>query len=187
MINDANKKRLDNLEQTCKDQMLFLARSQVDVITDVYSRLRDLRQFIIGLSIAILGLVFPILMSRTNLLGVDYFIISFIEFCIFSLWGLISLIVPISKEVILLPAMTEHHTEEFLKMIKRVQEIRKIEDNNLAGQQYEKLEASYKTFDLPKASRIEIFFIKYQDIVLYSIFFVAFIFLLRGIFENMIF
>jgi hypothetical protein len=185
MINESNRKMLDKLEITLKDQLLWSSRNHLNVISETVDRARTLKQFIIGLSIAIISLVFPILISVNFLTGKGYFILSFIEFCIVTLWGLISLILPTLKELVLLPVISNHHIDEVYKMIKRVQEIKKIEDDGVAHSEFNKLEDSYKKLDLGKINKAELFFGKYEDLIMYSIFFVSFALLVIGIFKNL--
>ena len=186
MINDETKKLLDNLETTLKDQILWSSRNHLTIITETVERARTLKQFVIGLSIAILSLVFPILINNDVLLCKDYFILSFIQFSGVTIIGLMSLISPTLRELIWLPKISTHHTEEVLKTLERVQEIKKLEDNSVAGQEFEKLSGLYKKLNLPNPNVVSQIIGKYDDLIFYVTFFMAFTILMIAIFNNLI-
>ena len=78
MINEANKKRLDGLESDLKNWLFHLAQNKVNVINDTYNNARNLKQFTVGLSVAVIALFYPTL-SNVGLAN-NFFLGSFIVF-----------------------------------------------------------------------------------------------------------
>lgn len=186
MISEHNKDLLNKLEGTLKEQMIWSARNYTDVIREVVDSSRSVKQFIVGLSVAILGLVFPALINHESQISINYFIVSFGEFCVVTILGLISLISETQKELVFLPKVLRHHTGQMFELIKKVQEIMKIENNNTAGLEHEKLQSHYKSLDLGEPSQLENFFGRYGDLILYATFFSGFTLLIVGIFKNLV-
>ncbi len=184
MINEANRKRLDGLESNLKNWLLQLAQNKINVINDTYNNARNLKQFTVGLSVAVIALFYPTL-SNVGLAN-NFFLGSFILFSIVTLLGLLSLILPTLYELKSMPALTDHHISELQKMIDRIIEIKKMDDNNLAGIEYNKLDGSYKIMNLGKPSLFSLFLSKYGDMGLYCLFILAFIFLELGILERFV-
>lgn len=186
-VHESNLKKLDNLEKRLTDQMLGLARDKVNFIENTVMRARDLRQFVIGLCMGTIGIVFPLILNVERLTVVNYFVTSLILFSIALLFGLIGLILPTLSEMVDLPKIVEHHINEANKTIQRIREIRTINDNNVAGKEYESLASKYKRLEIKEKGGIIVYFlVKYEDLIVHSLFIVGFSLLVFAIFKNLI-
>lgn len=186
MLSGTNSKLLENYEAELKDHLTWQARSKLTLIYESAQNYRNLKQFVVGLSIAVLGLVFPSLIVQQSLAGHDYFILSFVLLSIVTVWGLIDLIVPVLTEPFSMQKTVDHHIGQTLAMIKRVQAIGEMKDNNEAGLAFAKLPKEYKHLDLgePYGGFLGGLYRRYEDSLFYGLFLVSFALLVLGLFQG---
>lgn len=187
-LKESNIKMLNEFETHLKSHLIWMTKDNLDREASLVFNERHLKQFIIGLSIAILGIVFPTIIG-TNAFTItiqSLFLISFILFCVVSIWGLFDLIVTTLTELTDIPKVHRHHQTQMELMIKKVQEIQEMTDNVLAGKEFKGLPQQYKHLDLGRPSLIRRLFYRYGDTILYAGFLVAFFLLLAGVFGILI-
>jgi len=168
-------RRIENLEKRLAEHAIWLVKEGMNRDIELITNARTLKQFVVGLSIAILGVAFPNLVGNLSDLPKDMIIVAFTMFCITTVWGLVSLVVPTIKELREMPSVSNHHIDQTKGLLREVQEIKRMEDNALAGQRYEGLATKYMKLDLGQPSRVQLLWHRYEDILLYALFIVAFI------------
>ena len=185
-ISQNNLKLLNDLERTLREQLLWIGRSGLELSNDAIDRLRNLRQFVMSLSVAIVAVLFPlILIEKDRFENNDFFIVSLVLFCVVVLYGIIHLVIPTIREVVEIPKVSEYHGERIIKMIKEIQQIKKMDDNNTAGQRYGELRNNYSK--LPIETRpfwLKRYWMRYESLIYFSIFIVGYIFLVVGLLVN---
>jgi len=180
-ISKKNLKFINNLEKTLKEQLFWLSRNGMQMSLETIESLRNLRQFIIGLSVAIIGIVFPLMLANELIKGNDFFIISLICFSYVVVYGILDLIILVIRETVDIPSVVESNLEKLMKLIKQVQDIKLIENDNEAGIKYKQLRSLYTQ----EISSDKLFFFRklwrrYESLVFFSFFIVGYIFLVLG-------
>jgi len=185
-ISPNNLKLLNDLEQTLRNQLLWVGRSGLEQSVNAIDRLRDLRQFVMSLSIAIVAVLFPLLLMEKDILeNNNFFIVSLILFSLVVLYGIIHLVIPTIREVVEIPKVSEYHGERILKMIKEIQEIKRIDDNNTAGKKYEDLKKRYSQLPIEtKPSWVKRCWMRYESLIYFGVFIVGYVFLVIGLLMN---
>ncbi len=185
-ISQNNLKLLNDLEQTLRDQLLWIGRSGLELSNDAIDRLRNLRQFVMSLSVVIVAILFPlILIEKDKFENNDFFIVSLVLFCLVVLYGIIHLVIPTIREVVEIPKVSEYHGERIIKMIKEIQQIKKMDDNNIAGQKYEELKKNYSELPIEtKPGWLERYWMRYESLIYFSFFIVGYVFLVVGLLVN---
>ena len=185
-INQNNLKLLNDLEQTLRNQLLWIGRSGLEQSVNAIDRLKNLRQFVMSLSVAIVAILFPlILIEKDKFENSDFFIISLILFCFVVLYGIFHLVIPTIREVVEIPKLSEYHGERIVKMIKEIQQIKKMDDNNVAGKKYEELKSAYSQLPIEKRpSWLKRYWMRYESLIYFGVFIVGFVFLVLGLIIN---
>jgi len=184
-ISKKNLKLINSLEKTLKEQLFWLSRNGMQISLDAIESLRNLRQFIIGLSVAIIGIVFPLMLANDLIKENDFFIISLVCFSYVVIYGIFDLIISRSRELVDIPSAVESNLKKLMKLIKEIQDIRKIENNDEAGIKYEQLKSSYtQKFPSDKLSFFQKLWRKYENSFFFSFFIVGYIFLVLGFLMN---
>jgi hypothetical protein len=143
-IKKNNLKLINELENRLKDQLTWQARDGLKQHTDAIDRLRNFKQFIMAISTSIVAILFPlILLEKDKFTNTDFFIISLVLLSYVILYGVLQLVMPTLREVIELPVVSQYHNKRLLKMIKEVQAIKKVEDNDTAGKKCEAIKSQY--------------------------------------------
>lgn len=177
-INQENLKRIEKLKVTLRDQLLWLSRKIVGDVSETIMQVRNIRQFVIALSVAIIGIATPQLLSNEIPKNIaDYLFVSMLLFALNVIIGIFSLFFPAHKEKLLMPKITSHHAEEALKMIQELDEIKKIDDNDEAGRRYQALQTKSTAYPMKELSLVYRLWLKYEDLVLTSLFICGFILL----------
>jgi len=138
------------------------------------------------LSIAIIAILFPlILIEKDKFENNDFFIASLILFSFVILYGIIHLVIPTIKEVVEIPKVSEYHGERIVKMIKEIQQIKKIDNNNTAGKKYEELKKRYSQLPIEtKPGWLKRYWMRYESLIYFSVFIVGYVFLVIGLLMN---
>jgi len=182
-INEANQKRINELEKTLKEQLFWVVRNAVNQTTAIIDDYKGLRQFTIGLSVAVIGVVFPIMIANDIFKDNAYFIVSLICFSVVVLYGLCHLVLSTMNDLVNFSPMIDENLKKLQKCIEEVQEIKKIENNNEAGKKYELLQVKYtKQFPQEKLWLIQKLWRKYEGLFFFGFFIVGYIFLIIGFF-----
>ena len=74
--NNNNLSLINQLENDLRDQLIWLARDAINQTSSVILNYRNLRQLMIGLSVAAVGIVFPTMIANDIFKNNDYFISS---------------------------------------------------------------------------------------------------------------
>jgi len=185
-ISQNNLKLLNDLEQTLRNQLLWVGRSGLEQSANAIDRLRNLRQFVMSLSIVIVAILFPLmLMEKDEFENNDFFIVSLVLFCFVVLYGIIHLVIPTIREVVEVPKVSEYHGKRILKMIKEIQQIKKIDDNDTAGKKYEELKTNYSQLSTEtRPGWLKRGWMRYESLIYFSVFIVGYIFLVIGLLVN---
>lgn len=187
-IKKNNLKALDELENTLKDQMIWVARDGLQRSVEAVDRMRNLRQFTMELSAVMVSIVFPLLLLSKNVLSnADFFFVALTLFSLVVLYGLIHLVIPTVREIVGIPQVSFYHGDRFLGMIKEVQKIREMDDNDAAGRKLQDLKLRY-TKEITEEGEIGLlrrYWRRYESLIFFSCFIVGYIFLVVGFFVNL--
>jgi hypothetical protein len=183
-INQKNLDLINNLEKDLKDQLIWLARDAVNQTSATIDRYRNLRQFIIGLSVAVIGIVFPIMIANEIFKNNNFFVISLICFSIVVIYGICNLIILTMRELIEMPIMIDSKLEKLNSIIKELQDIKQIENNNEAGKKYLEFKKIYtEMFPDENLSFLQKIWRRYEGLLFFGFFIVGYIFLIIGFFN----
>src|SRR4030043_112067 len=164
LINEKNLNLINDLEKELKEQLIWLCRNGIEQTSGTIERYRNLRQFIIGLSVAIIGVVFPITIASEIFTNNSFFIISLICFSYIVIYGILHLAISTTSELVEMPSVIETNLQLLGKMIKQVQDIRKIKNNDEAGKKYNELKSEYtKKFPAEKVNFFQKLWRKYES------------------------
>ena len=185
-INKENLDRINNLQKTFKDHLLWIGRKSITDIAELVDRVRNILQFTIALSAGIIGITFPQLLTKTlTPLTTDFFLTSLLFFVLNVITGLLSLFTSALKESEQIPILTDHHAQEAIKLINELEEIKKIEINDEAGKRYEELRQRSTLYQMKYLNLIQRIWLKYRDLIIFSLFLWGFIFLIVGLLVNL--
>jgi len=183
-INEENLNLINNLEKDLKEQLIWSARDAVHQTSSTINNYRNLRQFVIGLSVATIGIVFPIIMANEIFKNNNFFIVSLIYLSTVVIYGICDLIISTTSDLVLMPPAIESNLQKIQEMIKQLQDIKKIENNNEAGKKYIELKTKYtKRFPDEKLSFLQKLWRKYEGLFFFGFFIVGYIFLIIGFFR----
>lgn len=183
-ISEKNLKLINDIESQLKDQLIWVARDAVNQTSSTIGDYKNLRQFTIGLSVALIGIVFPVLIANKIFENNAYFITSLICFSLVVVYGLCHLILSTMNDLVNMPSVIQNNLKELQKCIKEVQRIKKIENNNEAGKEYETLKAKYsEEFPHEKLSFLQKIWRRYEGLIFFGLFIVGYIFLVFGFFR----
>jgi len=180
-IKKKNLNLINNLEKDLKGQLIWLARDAVHQTSSTIDNYRNLRQFVIGLSVAIVGIVFPIMIANEIFKNNNFFTVSLICLSFVVIYGICNLIISTMSDLVGIPSVIESNLQELDKMIKQLQDIKEIENNEEAGKKYIELKAKYtKKFPEEKLSFLQKLWRKYEGLFFFGFFIVGYIFLIIG-------
>lgn len=186
-ISAKNIEKLNNLEKTLREQMLWVSRNGIQHIIDTINSLRTFKQFTIGLSAGIIGIVFPLLLTAGSIKNTNAFLITLGLFSYVIICGFFQMILPYIREVVELPKVSEKSSERILKFIKELQEIRKIDDNDEAGRKFEELKEHYRiTTPNQRVGILKKLWHRYEILIFFGAFIVGYAFFIYGLFINFI-
>ena len=185
-IKEKNLRNLDRLEDALKKQLVWVGRDGLQQSVDAIDRLRNLKQFVIALAITTVSILFPLLIIvQDKIVYEDIFVIALILFSYVILYGLIRLVIPTLREVITLPRVSEHHRERILKMIKEIQKIKKMDDNDTAGRKLKEFKSRHsKMPEVENLGLIKRYWARYDPVVFFAVFITGYIFLIVGFITN---
>lgn len=185
-INKENLDKINGLQQTFKDQLLWITRKNVDDASNLIDRVRDVRQFTIALSVGVIGVAFPQLLTNTlNLHILDFILVSLSLFTINIIIGLLTLLKSTLTERDEIPVVNNHYVTETTKTIRELEEIKKIENNDEAGIQFMKLKEKSHLYPMKPLNFIQRIWLRHVDSILFSLFLWGFIFLIAGLLINL--
>lgn len=181
-IKPENLKTLESLELRMKDQLMWVGRSRFDQLIQTTNQLRALMQFTIGLSIAIVAVVYPLVLSTNeSRKNEDIFSISIFLFSYVVVYGMLKLILPIVQETKSIPDLSKKHADAVLEIIKEIQEIKKIENNDEAGKRLQALQSKVRNnkteIPVPKF----LLWRRFEIHIFFATFIVGYIFLIFGL------
>jgi hypothetical protein len=180
-INEKNLTLINDLEKDLKEQLLWMSREGMQQSLNAIDRLRGLRKFVISLSVAIIAIVFPLMLGNEILKDNIFFILSLIFFGCIVIYGIINLVIPTISEIVDIPVMVDSNLELVYKMIKQVQDIKKIKDNNEAGKKYQELKSLYsQKFPSEHLSFFQKLWRRYESLFFFGFFIVGFVLLVLG-------
>lgn len=185
-IHKENLDRINNLQQTFKDQLLWITRKNIDDASDLIDRVRDVRQFTIALSVGIIGVAFPQLLTNTlNVHILDFILISLFLFTLNIIIGLFTLFKSTLTERDEVPVVNNHYVKETMETIHKLEEIKKIENNDEAGMQFVMLKEKSHLYPMKPLNFIQRIWLRHVDSILFSLFLWGFIFLIVGLLVNL--
>ncbi len=185
-ISNENIERIDCLKKTLQEQVLWLGRKNVGDASELIEKIRGVRQFTIGLSVAITGISFPQLLTQNLDSSVsDFFLVSLFLFTLNIILGLLTLFTSTHREHEEIPIVNKHHAEKIIEIINELEEIKKMNNNDEAGLQYEQLRLKSTSYPMKPLNLIQRILLTYQDLILFSLFLCGFIFLIIGLMFNL--
>lgn len=132
----ANIELLNRQEQKLNDYLDWIGKEGIKNLLDSYKEINSYVNQITILSAGIAGVVIPLLIEQEKT-KIDLIYLSFSLFTVNIIFG----VVYMSTFVTGLPdahrSITERQQKRLLNFINRIQEIRRIEDDNIAGKDYE--------------------------------------------------
>lgn len=185
-ISKENLDRINHAKSAFQDQVLWLGRKGITDTSELIDRIRDVRQFTIGLSVAIIGISFPQILTKSLVSEIsDFFLISLFLFTLNIVIGLLTLFTSAHKEYEEMPLLTNHNANEIIKIINELEEIKKIENNDEAGRKFKELQKRSTLYPMKPLNLVQHFWLKYQDLIIFSLFLCGFIFLIIGFLLNL--
>jgi len=183
-IKEKNLKLINELERNLKEQLIWIARDSFNLTSKSIESYRNLRQFVIGLSVAIIGIVFPIMLANEIFKNNTFFIVSLICFNSVVIYGISNLVIVTIKDLIGIPSIINSNLEETNNQIKQVQELKKIQNNEEAGKKYKELQEKYsKDCSKENLSWWKKTWRRYESLFFFGTFIVSFILLIIGFFQ----
>lgn len=184
-ISENNLSLINNLEKDLKEQLIWISRDAVRLTSETIQSYRNLRQFVIGLSVAIIGIVFPVMIANEIFKNNSFFIVSLICFSFVVIYGISNLIISTMQDLVGITPMIESNLQRLERMIKQLRDIEKIENNDEAGKKYLELKAEYsKEFPKEKLLFWQKLWRRYEGLFFFGFFIVGYIFLIVGFLDS---
>ncbi|MDD3085036.1 MAG: hypothetical protein PHU32_04085 [Candidatus ainarchaeum sp.] len=180
-IKEKNFKLLNDLENQLREYAIWIAKNGSTETSKTIEQYRDLRKFIISLSAAMIGIVFPLLLVSEILKENKFFIYSFIIFSIIIIYGIFSLVHTTINDLIGIPRKINDQLNELSEQIEQIEKIKKEQDNNLAGKKFLELKKKYgEELSGKSLNFFQKIWKKYEWIMFFGIFILGYIFLIAG-------
>jgi hypothetical protein len=183
-IKESNLQLLNNLENQLREYATWIAKNGLTSTHKTIEQYRDLRKFTISLSAAMVGIVFPLLFVSEILEENNFFLYSFIGFSVIIIYGILNLLHTTINDLTGMPREVNNQLDELSKQIEQIQQIKKEQNNDLAGKKFEELKRKYgkklSGESLNFFQKIKKEFRKYEWIMFFGIFILGYIFLIIG-------
>lgn len=180
-IKDQNKRNLDNFRTRTESLLENIQYKGLDQQLELIIQKRGLRQFMVGLATAVIGITFPQLIGQNNLFLQDLFFISLTLFSLVVVLGLLTLVPVVNQEVEEIPLVNKHYITQAIDILSELKEIEKMENNDEAGRRFQRLQKEIRPYPMNPPGFVEKFFAKYTDVVMLASFFNAFSLLFLGL------
>ena len=178
-----NKEILQNTKKELVDLAKKLVENDLEYNFRLTQQLRQLRQFLIAISVTIVGIAFPqFFMGNIPNVVTDFLIVSLGLFSVTVIIGLFTLIPTASKEKGEIATVYDFHRARVRKILNEIDEIERIENNTEAGQRYESLIQRYPPLQVSPPRFLSAVWEEYIDALLLGIFFVGFCLLIGSLF-----
>ncbi len=146
MIKEANKKILDTIENELKNLSLDFIEKTFNLSNESLKEYRSLQITILGLSTTIAGIIIPLILSSNLNVGLldNEFLVTIILFGATIIFGVVGHSVTLSGERTSLKKNSEIKLKELENIRNDIFEIKKLEDNHMAGLKLRELQDKFK-------------------------------------------
>ncbi len=181
VIKQNNLKLLNNLENQLREHAIWVAKNGLANTSKTIEQYRDLRKFTISISVAIVGIVFPLLFVSEILKENNFFLYSFVIFSIIIIYGILNLVHTTINDLMGMPREVNDQLNELSEQIEQIKKIKKEQNNDLAGKKFMELRKKYgKELSEESLNFFQKIWKKYEWIMFFGIFILGYIFLIVG-------